>query len=79
MRIMDDAPEQANHMKIYSLMAQSPTSSKFNNLKARFIALTSQQYTAYSAYSYDVEFVLMDSILQAQSTDATDVVAPRSQ
>jgi branched-chain amino acid transport system substrate-binding protein len=73
-RIMDDAPEQANHMKIYSLMAQSPTSSKFNNLKARFIALTQQQYTAYSAYSYDVGFVLMDSILQAQSKNAVDIV-----
>ncbi|MCX6649242.1 MAG: ABC transporter substrate-binding protein [Candidatus Bathyarchaeota archaeon] len=73
-RIMDDAPEQANHMKIYSLMAQSPTSSKFNNLKARFMAITQQQYTAYSAYSYDVGFVLMDSILQAQSKDAKDVI-----
>lgn len=73
-RIMDDAPEQANHMKIYSLMAQSPTSSKFNSLKARYFALTQQQYTAYSAYSYDVGFVLMDSILQAQSTDALDVM-----
>jgi branched-chain amino acid transport system substrate-binding protein len=73
-RIMDDAPEQANHMKIYSLMAQSPTSSKFNNLKARFVAITNQQYTAYSAYSYDVGFVLLDSILQAQSTDATEVI-----
>ncbi|MCX6649381.1 MAG: ABC transporter substrate-binding protein [Candidatus Bathyarchaeota archaeon] len=73
-RIMDDAAEQANHMKLYSLMAQTPDSSKFRSLQARYIALTQQQYTAYSAYSYDVGFVLMDSILQAQSVDATDVI-----
>jgi len=73
-RGMDDAPEQVNHMRVFSLMAQSPESSKFNSLKARYEALTNQQYTAYSAYAYDVMFVAGQSVIMAQSSAGKDVV-----
>jgi len=73
-RGMDDAPEQVNHMRTFSLMAQNPESSKFYNLKARYEALTNQQYTAYSAYAYDVEFISAQSVVMAQSTSGSDVV-----
>jgi branched-chain amino acid transport system substrate-binding protein len=73
-RGMDDAPEQVNHMRVFSLMAQSPESSKFNALKTRYEALTKQQYTAYSAYAYDVNFVMATSVIMAQSASGADVV-----
>jgi branched-chain amino acid transport system substrate-binding protein len=73
-RGMDDAPEQVNHMRCFSLMAQSPESSKFNSLKARYEALTNQQYTAYSAYAYDIEFICAQSVIMAQSDAGKDVV-----
>jgi len=71
---MDDAPDQVNYLRCFSMMAQSPESSIFNALKARYEALTKQQYTAYSAYSYDIEFVEAYSIIQAQSIAGQDVV-----
>jgi len=73
-RGMDDAPDQVNHLRCFSMMAQSPESSVFNSLKARFESLTKQQYTAYSAYAYDIEFVEANSIIQAQSNAGQDVV-----
>jgi len=73
-RGMDDAPEQVNHMRVFSLMAQSPESSKFNALKARYEALTNQQYTAYSAYAYDINFVMATSVVMAQSAAGEDIV-----
>jgi len=74
-RLMDDAPEQSNHLKIFSLQAQAPSSSKFNSLKARYEALTKQQYNAYTAYAYDVGFLVANTIYQAQSSAADDVVS----
>jgi len=74
-RGMDDAPDQVNHMRVFSMMAKDPASSIFNYLKTRYEALTKQQYTAYSAYAYDIEFISANSVVQAQSTAGADVLA----
>jgi branched-chain amino acid transport system substrate-binding protein len=73
-RIMDDAPQQAIHMKIFSLMASSPVSVKFNTLKAEYEKLTNQQFTAYTGYQYDIGFIFMGTQLQAASAQADDIV-----
>jgi branched-chain amino acid transport system substrate-binding protein len=73
-RGMDDAPTQVNHLRCFSLMAQAPESSRYNSLKVRYEALTKQQYNAYEAYAYDIEFVSAMSILVAQSAAGKDVV-----
>jgi len=74
-RGMDDAPDQVNHMRVFSMMAKDPASSIFNALKTRYEGLTKQQYTAYSAYAYDIEFISAQSVVQAQSTAGADVLA----
>jgi branched-chain amino acid transport system substrate-binding protein len=77
-RAMDDAPDEANHIGIYSLLSRETTTSRFLDLQARYEALTSQQYSTYSAYSYDIGFVLMQSILETQSEAGKDVVSLQS-
>jgi len=74
-RGMDDAPNEVNHMRVFSLMAKSPESSLFNALKTRYETLTKQQYTAYGAYAYDVNFVIANSVIMAQSQKGEDVVS----
>jgi len=73
-RLMDDAPQQVNHMRIFSMQAQSPESSMFNTLKNKYEALTKQQYTAYRAYEYDIEFIIARSMISAQSSAGADIV-----
>jgi len=74
-RGMDDAPDQVNHLRCFSMMAQSPESSQFDALAAKYTALTKQQFTAYSAYAYDIEFISAYSQIQAQSIAGKDVLS----
>jgi branched-chain amino acid transport system substrate-binding protein len=73
-QICDDAPEQANHLKIHSTYAAPAESEKFNDLYARYFALVSQPFGYYSACAYDIGWVLTESMLNAQSTDALDLI-----
>lgn len=72
-RIMDDAGVQAQHMKIFSLMAQPPNSAVFNSMKARYESLTRQQFSVYSADLYDAAWAIVQSVLVTGSTDASKV------
>lgn len=71
---LDDAPNQAAHLKIYSTYAAPADSEKFQSLYDRFFSLVSQPFGYYSACSYDVGTVLVSSILNAQSLDANDLI-----
>jgi len=70
----DDAPDQVAHLRIYSTYAAPAESSKFSDLYDRYYAIVSQPYGYYSACSYDIGWVLTESILEAQSTDAMDII-----
>jgi branched-chain amino acid transport system substrate-binding protein len=71
---IDDAPTQANHLKIYSTYAAPADSDKFNDLYARYFDLVSQPFGYYSATAYDIGWVLGTTMLEAQSTDALDLI-----
>jgi branched-chain amino acid transport system substrate-binding protein len=73
-RAMDDAPEEVNHIGIYSLLSRETVTSRFLDLQARYNTLTAQQFSTYSAYGYDVGFVLATSVLQAQSQAGEDIL-----
>jgi len=70
----DDAPEQSVHLRLYSTYAAPAESEKFNNLYERYYQLVSQPYGYYSACTYDIGWVLVESILNCQSTDATVLI-----
>jgi len=69
-QIEDDAPEQAAHVKLYSTLAAPAESEKYMNLAERYDALLSMPYGYYTACTYDIGWVLLETILESQSTDA---------
>ncbi|MBD3206998.1 ABC transporter substrate-binding protein [Candidatus Bathyarchaeota archaeon] len=71
---LDDAPEQAAHLKIYSTYAAPADTEKFNSLYDRFFSLVSQPFGYYSACAYDVGTLMSSTMLETQSTDAIDLV-----
>jgi len=72
---MDDAPQQVNHMRVFSLSSQEPSSSKYTDIRARYEALTSQYLGFYGANIYDAAWIFAKGVLEAQSTDA-NIVTP---
>jgi len=70
----DDAARQTAHLKIHSTLAAPASSEKFTDLYARYFALVSQPFGYYSACSYDIGWVITESMLNAQSTDAMDLI-----
>jgi len=70
----DDAPEQVVHLKVHSTYAAPADSDKFNDLYERYFALVAQPFGYYSACSYDIGWVLVESIMNTQSLDATVLI-----
>ncbi len=73
-RILDEAPEQAAHLHIYSTMAAPTESSKFLDLQARYDELVHLPFGYYTACQYDISWVLASGILEAQSINANNVI-----
>jgi branched-chain amino acid transport system substrate-binding protein len=69
-QIRDDSPEQAAHLKLHSTMAAPAESSKYTALYDRYWALVGQPYGYYTACTYDIGWILTETILESQSTDA---------
>ncbi|MCW4051566.1 MAG: ABC transporter substrate-binding protein [Candidatus Bathyarchaeota archaeon] len=72
---IDDAPEMAMHLKVYSTYAAPAESEKFLALYDRYFDLVSQPFGFYSACSYDIGWILTTTILEAQSSDAMDIIS----
>jgi len=74
----DDAPVQVDHLRVYSTYAAPAESEKFNDLYDRYYALVSQPFGYYSACSYDIGWVLVESMMNAQSLDANVLIPIQS-
>lgn len=70
----DDAPEQSAHLGIFSTLAGPAETSKFKDLTDRYYDLVGQVYGYYSACTYDIAWVLAETMLETQSTDALDLI-----
>ncbi len=70
---IDKEPYEVNHMRVFSLVLQDPETSLFNEVKNRYENLTKQQFTIYSAYTYDVESIIANGMFIRQSPEANDV------
>ena len=70
----DDAPEQVSHLRVYSTYAAPAESEKFQNLYDQYYALVAQPFGYYSACSYDIGWVLAESMLESQSVDALTLI-----
>jgi branched-chain amino acid transport system substrate-binding protein len=74
-RAMDDAPVEANHIGIYSLLSRETLTPLYSTLESRYVALTKQQYSTYNAYLYDAAFAIVKAVIETGSTDASKVSA----
>lgn len=73
-QFIDDAPVQSSKLKIFSTYAAPAESIKFQDLYDRYYALLSMPFGYYSACSYDIGWVLTETILETQSTDAMEII-----
>ncbi len=73
-QFIDDTPEQAEHLKIFSTNASPGESVKYTDLDDRYRALTGMQAGYYVTTTYDISWLLASTILQTQSMDALDVI-----
>jgi branched-chain amino acid transport system substrate-binding protein len=71
---VDDAPDQSMHLGIFSTVAAPAESVKFMDLWDRYDAIVAQPYGYYSACTYDIAWVLAETILETQSTDALTLI-----
>jgi len=69
-QIRDDSPEQAAHLNLYSTLAAPAESQKYLDLYDRYWALVGMPYGYYTACTYDIGWILTETILESQSTDA---------
>ena len=73
-QLIDDAPTQAAHLGIYSTIASAPQSQKYSDLYDRYYAITHQPLGFYNAGLYDIAWVIAKGVLEAQNTEALDVI-----
>jgi len=73
-RHLDDAPKVSAHIKLFSTLAAPGYSSKYSDLSVRYRATTARDMGFYEAADYDVNWVLMNAILEAGSQDAHEVI-----
>lgn len=72
--IQDNAPEQAAHVVCPSTNAAPGMSEFYLSLFERYEAVTGRTLGYYDTCAYDLFMVLMESVLQAQSTDPMDLI-----
>jgi branched-chain amino acid transport system substrate-binding protein len=73
-RAMDDSPEEANHIGVYSLYSLQTITPSYLKIQKEYEDLTKQQFGTYSAYSYDLWNVITQSMYQLQSTNGQTLV-----
>lgn len=72
--IQDNAPEQAAHVICPSTNAAPGKSESYLSLFDRYMDVTGRTLGYYDTCTYDLFMVLMESVLEAQSTDPMDVI-----
>jgi branched-chain amino acid transport system substrate-binding protein len=73
--ILDEVPEEADHLKIFSTYSAPERSSKYNDMAERYTALTESIFGFYQACATDIAWVIAQAVLETQSSDARPLVA----
>jgi branched-chain amino acid transport system substrate-binding protein len=73
--LLDYAPSEANHVKLFIPIYQIPNSTKYSELEARYVATTGEPFGIDEAYLYDASWVLAKAILETGTDNATKVTA----
>jgi len=73
-RHLDDAPKVSAHIKLFGTLAAPGYSPKWDALSTRYRAVTARDMGFYEAADYDINWVLLNAVLEAGSQDALDVI-----
>jgi branched-chain amino acid transport system substrate-binding protein len=73
-RLKDDAPRQADHLRVYSTLAAPGISPKFRELNATYYPLVGQVLGYYDACTYDIGWILVEGVLSTQGQVAEDII-----
>jgi branched-chain amino acid transport system substrate-binding protein len=70
-----NAPMEANHLKLFSLLPDEPDSQKYIEIKERCMNATGGTFNVYYAYLYDSAFALARAIIETGSDNASKITA----
>ncbi len=66
---IEECPEESSHLKIFSPLPAPTESPLYSSLNERYYTLFSEQLDFDMACTYDVAWIIVRSILEAQTTD----------
>jgi ABC-type branched-subunit amino acid transport system substrate-binding protein len=70
-----NAPMEANHLKLFSLLPDEPDSQKYIEIKEKCMNATGGTFNVYYAYLYDSAFALARAIIETSSDNASKITA----
>lgn len=73
-RHLDDAPKVSAHMKLFGTLAAPGYSPKYYAMSERYRDATARDMDFYTAANNDIQWVLVEAILESGSQDALDVI-----
>jgi branched-chain amino acid transport system substrate-binding protein len=71
---IDDAPDVSEHLKLFSTLAAPAASPKWQDLSDRYYDLVARYADFYTAADFDIEWVILNAVLEAGSMEAIDVI-----
>lgn len=71
---LEEAPDQACHLKILSGLSAPPDSPKFNEMAERYLKRTGYEMGYYSATQADAAWIIAHAVVETQSSTGTDVI-----
>ncbi len=74
-QMIDEVPEEAGHVKLYSVQPVLPDSDESRGLSLRYENVTSSPLDYYTACSYDIAMILGTAVIEADTIDTDTLKA----
>ncbi len=78
LNVVDGGAGEANRLRVFGISPREPSNTLYDGQRYRFENLTKLPFSVEDAYSYDIGFLLVNTIVLAQSHRADDIVALQS-
>lgn len=72
--IVDNAPVQADHLKLFSTLIAPDFSSKFNDMYDRYESITGLPLGVHTACNIDIAWLLAESVLDTQTIETSKII-----
>ncbi len=78
LNVVDGGAGEANRLRVFGISPREPSNTLYDGQRYRFENLTKLPFSVEDAYSYDIGFLIVNTIVLAQSHRADDIVALQS-